>query len=144
MAGLLTPSTAQLAGFVSELAVLKAHPRVNVRVHMTKMSVTQGEKLASQPPIDIVPQLPSPKNETVKSVSITDVADATLPPYAVPGRPDVHSTVRRAASECQSNQRVLVAACGPSGLSNDVRNAVRDCTSIGGPSLDLHLEAFGW
>jgi hypothetical protein len=144
VAGLLTPSTAQLAGFVSELAVLKAHPRVTIRVQMTKMSESQAEKLASQPTLDIMPQLRSPKNDAVKPVSTTDAADATLPPYAVPGRPDVHSTVRRVASECQSNQRVLVAACGPSGLSNDVRDAVRDCTSIDGPSLDLHLEAFGW
>jgi len=60
------------------------------------------------------------------------------------GRPDVHSTVRQAVSEYEPERRVLVAACGPSGLSDDVRNAVRNCTSIDGPGLDLHLEAFGW
>ena len=140
---LLTPPTAQLAGFVPELAVLKAHPRVNIRVHMTKMSETQAEKLASQSTLDSVPQIPpSPKN--VKPASTTDADDATLPPYAVPGRPDVQSTVRQIMSECESNQRVLVAACGPTGLSDNVRDAVRYCTSIDGPSLDLHLEAFGW
>jgi predicted ferric reductase len=142
--GLLTPSTAQLAGFVPELAVLKAHPRINIRVHMTKMSESQAEKLGTQAAVDDAPQLPSSKIEAVKPTSITDADDATLPPYAVPGRPDVQSTVRRIASECDTNRRVLVAACGPSGLSDNVRDAVRDCTSIDGPSLDLHLEAFGW
>jgi hypothetical protein len=142
--GLLMPSPAQLAGFVPELAILKAHPRVNIRVHMTKMSGSQAEKLASQSTLDDVPQLPSPKIETGKPTSVTDADEVTLPPYAVPGRPDVHSTVRRVASECEANQRVLVAACGPTGLSDGVRDAVRDCTSIDGPSLDLHLEAFGW
>jgi hypothetical protein len=141
---LLTPSIAQLAGFVPELAILKAHPRVNIRVHMTKMTDSQAEKLATQAAVDDAPQLPSPKIEGVEPTSITDADDATLPPYAVPGRPDLQSTVRRIASECETNQCVLVAACGPTGLSDNVRDAVRDCTSIDGPSLDLHLEAFGW
>lgn len=108
------------------------------------MSESQVEKLASQPTLDDVPQRPSPKNEAVNPTSRTDADDATLPPYAVPGRPDVHSTVHRVASECGTNQRILVAACGPTGLSDDVRDAVRDCISVDEPSLDLHLEAFGW
>ena len=127
-----------------ELAILKAHPRVTIHVHMTTMCESQAEKPASQSTLDDVPQIPSPKIEAVNPASTMDADDATLPPYAVPGRPDVHSTVRRVASECERTQRILIAACGPTGLSDGVRDAVRDCTGIDGPSLDLHLEAFGW
>jgi hypothetical protein len=58
--------------------------------------------------------------------------------------PDVHAMIRRIASECEASQRILVAACGPAGLSDDVKDAVKKCTKADGPSLDLHLEAFGW
>lgn len=111
---------------------------------MTKMSESQAEKLAAKAAVEDAPRLPSREIEAVKPTSIMDADDATLPPYAVPGRPDVQSIVRRITSECETSQRVLVAACGPTGLSDNVRDAVRDCTSIDGPGLDLHLEAFGW
>jgi hypothetical protein len=82
--GMLIPSTAQLAGFVPELAILKAHPRVDIRVHMTKMSKSQAEKLTSQSTLDDVPQSPSPNIEAVKATPTTDTDDGTLPPYALP------------------------------------------------------------
>lgn len=127
-----------------ELAILERHPRVNIRVHMTKMSDCHAEKLASQASLDDMLKIPISKTEAVKPTPTSKSEDATLPPYAVPGRPDVHAIVCRVASECETTQRILVAACGPSGLSNNVSDAVRDCISIDGPSLDLHLEAFGW
>ena len=63
---MLTPSIAQLAGFVPELAILKAHPRVNIRVHVTKMSESQAEKLATQAAVEDAPRLPSREIEAVK------------------------------------------------------------------------------
>ena len=82
---------------------------------------------------------------TIDMVPITSDSEATtLPSYALPGRPDIRSTVQSIAAECAPSDRILVAACGPTGLSNDVRDAVRDCTRSDGPSLKLHLEAFGW
>jgi hypothetical protein len=113
-----------------------------MRVHMTKMTKTQAEKLGDQSALTDDVSIPEVK--IVDPARTMGTNNATLPPYAVPGRPDVHSTVHQVASECEPEQRILVAACGPSGLSDDVRDAVRNCISIDGPGLDLHLEAFGW
>jgi len=115
-----------------------------MRVHITKMSATQAKKLDDKSALDDVSQFAIPGVGAVTPTSTTGIEDATLPPYVMPGRPDVHSIIRRVASECGTDQRILIAACGPSGLSNDVRDAVRNCISIDGPSLGVHLEAFGW
>jgi hypothetical protein len=126
---------------VPELATLEAHPRVSMRVHMTKVPKSQAEKLGDQCDLG---RVPIPGVEAVKPAPTVEVVNAALPPYTVPGRPDMHSTIRQVASECGTNQCILVAACGPSGLSDDVRDAVRDCISSDGPDIDLRLEAFGW
>lgn len=85
----------------------------------------------------------SEKTVTAAATEI-EIETATAPSYAVPGRPDVRSTVGRVVSECAPADRVLVAACGPAGLADDVRAAVQECTRVGAPHLKLHLEAFGW
>jgi hypothetical protein len=114
-----------------------------MHVHITKLSAVLADKPASL--------ISSDDDDEKSSVAVVVEIPATptgdnmpLPPYAVPGRPDVHSIIRRIASECEANQQVIVAACGPAGLSNDVRDAVGSCIDVDGPSLNLHLEAFGW
>jgi ferredoxin-NADP reductase len=142
----LTPPTAQLEGFTAEIAILEAHPRINIRVHITKPTKALSEKPASLSSVDETSETAVLDTEAVKIEATAEVAslDEILPLYTVPGRPDVYSTVHRIASECQARERILVAACGPAGLSDSVRDAVKSCTSVDGPSLDLHLEAFGW
>lgn len=156
-------STAQLAGFAPELAVLEAHPRIRLRVHVTKVAKEQSlSPPSSQLELELEPKLtiaheittlPTLDNKlataiptvTIDKVPITsDCETPLLPSYAVPGRPDVRSMVQSTAAECTPSDRILVAACGPTGLSNDVRDAVRECTKSDGPSLTLYLEAFGW
>lgn len=159
-------SAAQLAAFAPELAILEAHPRVRLRVHVTKVSKEQSLSRSLLSPqleieVELVPRvanndvlhLPTLDEKlataiptvTIDKIPITTDSETTpLPPYTIPGRPHVLSIVQSVAAECSPEDRVLVAACGPTGLSNDVRDAVRDCTRSDGPSLTLHLEAFGW
>ena len=47
------------------------------------------------------------------------------------------------ADESTVDDRVLVAACGPAGLVDGVREAVKGNTRESGPGLNLHVEAFG-
>jgi hypothetical protein len=138
--------TAQLEGFVAELAILEAHPRISMQVHITKKPKTPTEKPASLSSLDEISETLVLDSQGVKIEAMTDVTslDAPLPVYTVPGRPDVHSMIHRIASECEASKRILVAACGPAGLSDNVRDAVKSRTTVDGPSLDLHLEAFGW
>jgi hypothetical protein len=117
-----------------------------MQVHITKPSKTSTEKPASLSSVDEKSETAVLDTEAVKieATGEVTVVDAPLPLYTLPGRPDVHSTMHRIASECEASERILVAACGPAGLSNGVRDAVKTCTKVDGPSLDLHLEAFGW
>ena len=134
-----------MAGFASELAVLEAHPRVNIHVHITKTPELQvAEKAAENPAIfSQTFEIVDLRTQSLKLAAKVSINRTSLPRYAVKGRPDVPATIRRVAGECETSQRVLVAACGPTGLADSVREAVKDCTSVDGPGLDLHSEAFG-
>ncbi|TGJ81668.1 hypothetical protein E0Z10_g7105 [Xylaria hypoxylon] len=60
------------------------------------------------------------------------------------GRPDVEALVREAIRSMGKDQRILVAACGPTVLVNTVRNTTASCITVDGPSVELHCEQFGW
>lgn len=61
-----------------------------------------------------------------------------------PGRPDMASLIRSAVESTPSNQRVLVAACGPDGLMRVVRTTTARLIRGDGPAVELHCEQFGW
>ncbi|KAK4229419.1 putative ferric reductase transmembrane component [Podospora fimiseda] len=60
------------------------------------------------------------------------------------GRPDTASLIRDAVKTTPSNQRVLVAACGPQGLMRVVRDTTASLITGDGPGVELHCEQFGW
>ncbi|KAI1203330.1 ferric reductase NAD binding domain-containing protein [Nemania serpens] len=60
------------------------------------------------------------------------------------GRPDIEAAVRQAILSVDKDKKVLVAACGPTGLVNKVRNTTASCIKVDGPSVELHCEQFGW
>ncbi|KAK5661684.1 hypothetical protein OQA88_9784 [Cercophora sp. LCS_1] len=60
------------------------------------------------------------------------------------GRPDLVSVIRDAITTTPSNQRVLVAACGPDGLMHLVRDNTARLIRGDGPGVELHCEQFGW
>lgn len=60
------------------------------------------------------------------------------------GRPDVPSLIRGAVTATPSNQRVLVAGCGPDELRAAVRSAAAGLMVADGPAVELHEEEFGW
>ncbi|KAK3342994.1 ferric reductase NAD binding domain-containing protein [Neurospora tetraspora] len=61
-----------------------------------------------------------------------------------PGRPDMATLIRQAVVGTPSNQRVLVAACGPDGLMRVVRDTTARLIQGDGPGVELHCEQFGW
>lgn len=60
------------------------------------------------------------------------------------GRPDTASLIRNEVARTPPNQRILVAACGPSGLMRVVRDTTAGCIRGDGPAVELHCEQFGW
>lgn len=60
------------------------------------------------------------------------------------GRPDIGAIVKCVAKAAEERDLVAVAACGPIELVRVARNAVADSIDIGGASITLHCEQFGW
>ncbi|EME82955.1 uncharacterized protein MYCFIDRAFT_80533 [Pseudocercospora fijiensis CIRAD86] len=60
----------------------------------------------------------------------------------VSGRPDVRALVGGAVEGLSEDERVLIAACGPEGLLNDVRKAVAVSRVAKAPSIEMFLEKF--
>lgn len=60
------------------------------------------------------------------------------------GRPDVRALVSNAVEGLGEDERVLVAACGPEGLLNDVRKAVAVDRVAKAPSIKMFLEEFSF
>ncbi|EFX01008.1 ferric reductase transmembrane component 5 [Grosmannia clavigera kw1407] len=56
----------------------------------------------------------------------------------------VAETIESIVSTIGNGQRVLIAACGPTGLMKDVRTAAAACIRPEGPSIELHYESFAW
>lgn len=59
-------------------------------------------------------------------------------------RPNVNDFVAQVVEGMASGQRVLVMACGPAGLSKEVRGVTTSRMVSGGPHVSLHCEQFGW
>lgn len=172
---LLTTSnqTGNLAGFKRELAILRNHPRVLVRVHVTKKPIptleppseigsqnppaltftTLEEKLATQVQTNAI-EVRSPPSTPLAVTTLDDKLPGSMHTKALPaletnlcissGRPDIYATLARTSDECSTNDRILVGVCGPTGLTDGVKDAVTRCERAGGPGFVLHAEAFGW
>ena len=89
------------------------------------------------------PLTPTPTTTPETEKSEFEVKHANLPSYIEPGRPDFHAVISKVVEESTVDNRVLVAACGPGGLVDGVRDAVKRNTKKSGPSVELHVEAFG-
>jgi hypothetical protein len=81
----------------------------------------------------------------IDDATATAAVPQTLFEYAVKsGRPDAASLIRDAVKTTPQNQRVLVAACGPDGLMQIVRDTTATLIVGDGPAVELHCEQFGW
>lgn len=76
------------------------------------------------------------------SLSSKSSGNSTSPTGFSNVRPDVASIMVQTVARLSSCARVLVAACGPSSLTEDVQIAVTHCTTVAAPSIDLHIEQF--
>jgi NAD(P)H-flavin reductase len=59
------------------------------------------------------------------------------------GRPSVATIITETVAGADSQERIMVAVCGPSGMMRDVRNSIVENIKVNGPSLELHSEHFG-
>ena len=76
-------------------------------------------------------------------ITTQTISRASLHPVKT-GRPDLAFVIRNAVTTTPSNQRVLVAACGPNSLMHVVRDITAGLIKTDGPGVELHCEQFGW
>jgi len=60
------------------------------------------------------------------------------------GRPGVAAIISDIVGRSNRNDRIAIAACGPSGMIQIARKASADSITVEGPSVELHVEHFGW
>ncbi|KAK0707580.1 ferric reductase NAD binding domain-containing protein [Lasiosphaeris hirsuta] len=84
-----------------------------------------------------------PVSDKDGAAATTTISQASHHPIKA-GRPDVGFLIRDAVTTTPSNQRVLVAACGPDGLMRVVRDTTAKLIRGDGPGVELHCEQFGW
>ena len=147
-------------------------PKVALKVHLTSIpssnSMSDQENSGSEKLDDeCKPTVSTYEKETGVSFSIATPRPATLredlekdvimsdsEQYTVPsiitdiplvyGRPDTESLIREAVQSVAKDQRVLIAACGPTSLIEEVRDTAASCIQANGPAVELHCEQFGW
>ncbi|KAM0552461.1 hypothetical protein ACHAPJ_008022 [Fusarium lateritium] len=77
-------------------------------------------------------------------MSSNGVLDASVSTNINHGRLDIDKGIRQALESVNNDQRVLVSACGPRGMTDEVREVVRNHLSSDGPSIDFYCESFDW
>ncbi|KAI0110858.1 ferric reductase NAD binding domain-containing protein [Nemania sp. FL0031] len=109
------------------------------------------EKNIESPPLSKQTSAVALREKEQKNIIETEESIGVIPPAAdgssLPvtyGRPNIEALVREAILSVDKDKRVLIAACGPTGLVNTVRNTTASCIRVDGPSVELHCEQFGW
>ncbi|TVY30564.1 putative ferric reductase transmembrane component [Lachnellula hyalina] len=135
-----------LEWFSEQLKELTDSPLVNVRLFSTRGSKSDSTLVSSSDEEKTSPTdpLPSSKNEhdIEKQLSSPISTDMVYPPQR--GRPDIAAIVDQIVEKAEDNDRVAVAACGPDSLMQVTRRTVAKNIKVNGPSIELHVEQFGW
>lgn len=160
-------NTDSLTHFSRDLATLAVSPYVTLHIHATHSSssiliqnvgnekaiLNEGSVISPNSAVgsqkqSIIPYdvEKSPQSDSSSS-SVSDSASLPANITIHAGRPDVSVLITGVVNECQSGDRVIVAACGPQGLVDAAKGTVGDILVSGSktiPSVDFHAETFGW
>jgi hypothetical protein len=127
---------------------------VNVLIHFTRATDLSGTSLSTTPESHsekdslkdgVVSIEPSPLGSQINDLEKGALEMATGSPLSIneirPGRPDIGKLIAAAVSSSSSiDDRIIVGACGPSGLMSAIREAVFSDLYNDGPSLTLYTE----
>ncbi|KAI2777413.1 ferric reductase NAD binding domain-containing protein [Daldinia loculata] len=82
--------------------------------------------------------------DAMRHMEIPSAATSTTMFPIIHGRPDTAAEIRAAVESLDKDQRVLIAACGPSSLTKIVRDIGASYIRVDGPAVEVHCEQFGW
>jgi hypothetical protein len=60
------------------------------------------------------------------------------------GKPDIKPVIENAIKTAKKTDSIIVSACGPGQLMDEVRSTVARSITLSGPSVTLRNECFGW
>jgi hypothetical protein len=125
--------------YAKELLELRDHPLVTLHIYSTCSST---------------PSHPStPYSYSDSSADISADGDIEKQPEKVltrpsldlkSGRPDLPSMITTLVRRAGKEERISVSACGPESMMLAVREVVAECITADGPSMELHIEQFGF
>ncbi|KAI9698500.1 MAG: hypothetical protein M1836_004081 [Candelina mexicana] len=160
-----------LSWFTTELRTLKSHPNVNLFLHVTDILANKTSKSSSTTDIELLPlpqnmhlsaaadsitptpnsEIPDPINASSINPSHADpIALAKATPMDLPvapqtgERPNLGAAIKEAINAAGREERVVVGVCGPQGMVTEARRAVGESIKTSGPSVELHVEGYGW
>ncbi|KAK6951304.1 hypothetical protein Daesc_007835 [Daldinia eschscholtzii] len=80
----------------------------------------------------------------MRHLEIPSAATSTTMLPIIHGRPDTEAEIRAAVKSLSKDQRVLIAACGPSSLTKMVRDIGASYIKVDGPAVEVYCEQFSW
>jgi len=135
-----------LEWFSEQLKELTDSPLVNVRLFSTRGSKSDSTLVSSdeEKPSPTDPLPPSKNEHDIEKQLSSPISstDMVYPPQR--GRPDIAAIVDQIVEKAEDSDRVAVAACGPDSLMQVTRSTVAKNIKVNGPSIELHVEQFGW
>ncbi|KAI2725999.1 hypothetical protein CBS147332_2886 [Penicillium roqueforti] len=153
--------------FEQELKRLQCHPEVNLFIHVTRQAILNRTSSPTSSPTSpnylsekilateaVIPAESIPAESTVefstndleKRVEQQAIANISSPVNGIVARrPDIGKFIAAAASATEnSDDRIIVGACGPSQLMSATREAVHSDLHHDGPLITLYTEEFEW
>ncbi|KAJ5776867.1 hypothetical protein N7520_000113 [Penicillium odoratum] len=142
-----------LQWFAQELKQLESNPDVNIILHVTRSTDLSGTPSTATLPekvsVDnVVATAPSLRHSQIHDPEKGALEKSTVPKSSVneirPGRPNVSQLLGDVFALSNSDDRIIIGACGPSDLMATTRQAVHSDIHNDGPSLTLYTEEFEW
>ncbi|KAJ5952097.1 FAD-binding 8 [Penicillium vulpinum] len=141
-----------LEWYTQELKQLQSHLEVNVLIHVTGISSptsspdTSLEKLSTKNDVtqteDIIVFSTNDPEKGGAQQSTDNISSSIH--QILPGRPNIGNLIRTATTASNSDDRIIVGACGPSELLGTTRKAVNNELHNDGLSITLYTEEFEW
>ncbi|KPM45558.1 hypothetical protein AK830_g947 [Neonectria ditissima] len=161
-----------LTWFISHLDELRSHPsRINVVLHVTGESFVNTpvpctsspgsstplllasrdftSQISRDEPTEFLQRLLKTRLDSPGEEENDPLRDETFESMDLDNRFDVRykrmrvcKVIHETVESVGTNQRLLIATCGPKSLIADVMNTAGECISSDGPSIEVHCESF--
>ncbi|TVY49572.1 Ferric/cupric reductase transmembrane component, partial [Lachnellula occidentalis] len=137
-----------LEWFSEQLKELTDSSLVNIRLFSTRGSTSDStfvpDSLDEEKNSSTNLPASSKNSHDIEKQIASPVSSADIVASPQSGRPDIAAIIDDIVEKSEDNDRIVVAACGPDSLMQATRSTVAKNIKVNGPSIELHIEQFGW